>query len=425
MNARRYVICDIEATGLDDDKEIIEIALITYQNDKVVDVYETFVNPLRSVPEYIQNLTSIGSRDLALAPKFYEVADAIRMRLEDAVFVAHNVDFDLGLLKKKYLELGQDLKLKTFCTLKVAQHEIPGLSSYNLDALCRFFGIKIKQRHRAIGDARATLDLFHELFKLRLKIHNKILYLPHHENQFTKLSQRPGLLTFKNANGKTIRLEAVANMEKSARQLLQVKAENRELLEKTQTIEGEATGSELIAEFRRLLYYPVTVNWVIVLQDLNSGEQIFKLRPFKRGLKGVWFYIEFLDAKRKLKHLNMHLREEAYIYRDGGKSKEEIIKQNQKVQRLCKSAGFPNEHLIIFGEGRTLLERSFILIRGAHVQGYGYSEASEEEILEAPETFIIRRFFMHLGADLAAQNYLRVLKNKRQKTDAWRSLQSN
>ena len=199
MNTQRFVICDIEATGLDEDKEIIEIALITLEEDKVVDVYETLINPLRAVPEFIQNLTSISLRDLNEAPKFYDVADAIRMRLEGNVFVSHNTDFDLNLLKKKYQEMGQELKVKNFCTLKIAQEEIPGLKNYNLDALCSFFGIKIRDRHRAIGDAKATLELFLELRELRLKNYPKIMNLPHHSKCFKELSGKSGLLTFKKA----------------------------------------------------------------------------------------------------------------------------------------------------------------------------------------------------------------------------------
>jgi hypothetical protein len=131
------------------------------------------------------------------APKFYEVADAIRLRLEGSVFVSHNTEFDLGLLKKKFSEMGQELKVKNFCTLKVAQHEIPGLRNYNLDALCSFFGIKIRERHRAVGDALATLDLFRELMQLRLKTYPKILHLPHHEKILKKLPAKAGLVTFK------------------------------------------------------------------------------------------------------------------------------------------------------------------------------------------------------------------------------------
>ena len=114
MNARRYVICDIEATGLDAECDLIEIALLTFEDGKVIDVYETLINPLKVIPEYITNLTTISNRDLKEAPKFYEIADAIRFRLEGAVFVSHNTEFDLGLLRKKYQEMGQELKVKNF-----------------------------------------------------------------------------------------------------------------------------------------------------------------------------------------------------------------------------------------------------------------------------------------------------------------------
>lgn len=422
MGPRRYVICDIEATGLDEERDLIEIALITFQDDKVVEVYETLINPLRTIPEYISNLTTISNRDLEAAPKFYEVADAIRMRLEGAVFVSHNTEFDLGLLRKKYQEMGQELRVKNFCTLKVAQHEIPGLRNYNLDALCSFFGIKIEDRHRAIGDAKATLGLFKELLQLRLKTYSKILYLPHHEKAFKKIPAKAGLVYFKDAQGKVLRFEAAFNMEKTARDLLEVKAENKELLRKTEVVEGEVTGSALIAEFKKLLFHPYQPHWVIVGQELNSGEKLFKIRPFKKGLPGLWYFKDYLDAKKKLRFLENELRDQIFAYRDGGKSKEEIVKNNRKFDLLSKEARFPSDNLIIVGEGRTLGEKSLILVRDNHVLGYGHAMATEEEIYANPEQYLTRRFFKHLGADLATRKYIRVLKNLRTKTEAWRSI---
>lgn len=422
MSSRRYVICDIEATGLDTERDIIDIALITYQDDKIIEVFETLVNPLRTIPEYISNLTGISNRDLQTAPKFYEVADAIRMRLEGAVFVSHNTEFDLGLLRKKYVEMGQDLKVKNFCTLKVAQHEIPGLQNYNLDALCSFFNIKIQERHRAIGDAKATLDLFKELLSLRLKTYPKILYLPHHLKQIKKIPSKAGLLYFKDESGKVIRFEAAFNMEKTANQLLEVKEENRDLLIKTVTLEAEVTGSALIAEFKKLLFIPYQPNWVIVTQEMSSGEKIFKIRPVKKGLPGLWYFRDYQDAKKKLRYLDSHLRDQKFAYREGGKSKEEIVKHNSKVEALSKEARFPTDNLIILGEGRSIGEKSFILVRDNHVLGYGYTEASEDEIYAHPESYLTKRFFQHLGVDLATRKYIRVLKNLRQKTEGWRSL---
>ena len=422
MNSRRYVICDIEATGLHEEKEIIEIAIITYQDGKITDVYETLINPLKEVSPFIQDLTAISQRQLSEAPKFYEVADAIRLRLEGSVFVSHNTEFDFGLLRKKYLEMGQDIKMKTFCTLKVAQHEIPGLRNYNLDALCNFFGIKIKQRHRAIGDAKATLQLFTELFQLRLKTYSKIMYLPHHEKAMKKLTAKSGLLYFKDIKGRIIHSEAAFNMEKRTRELLEVKAENRDLLIRTETVEGELTGTPLIAEFKKLVQHPYNPRWVITLVGREDGEKFFKLLPYKRGTQGLWFFQDFLDAKGKVKELERKLKTDVFLHRDSDKSKEEILKTNLKIESLAREMRFPNENLIIMGEGRTFGEKSFVLVRGGHVFGYGYSLATEDEIEASPESFITRRFFHHLGVDLTTKRYIRELKNMRQKSDGWRSL---
>src|SRR6476619_7291533 len=108
MNSRRYVICDIEATGLHEDKDLIEIALITFQDEKIVEVYETLINPLVPVSGFVKELTGITQRELDQAPKFHEVADSIRLRLEGATFVSHNTDFDFGLLAKKFSERGEN-----------------------------------------------------------------------------------------------------------------------------------------------------------------------------------------------------------------------------------------------------------------------------------------------------------------------------
>jgi len=422
MQARRFVICDIEATGLDEDKEIIEIALITYQDGKVIEVWESLVNPLRPVSEFIRDLTSISSRELNEAPKFYDIAESIRLRLENAIFVSHNTEFDYQLLKKKYAEMGQELNLKTFCTLKVAQVEIPGLRNYNLDALCSFFGIKITDRHRAIGDAKATLELFKELSNLRSKIQTRILFLPHHEKALKQLTTKAGLLYLKDESGKTIHLEAAQNLEKRARELLMVKPENREWLINTHSIETEMTGSPLIAEFKKLLKRSYRPHWTILVEQNTKGEKHLKIRPLKKGMDGLWYFKDLLSAKRKVKELYRELPKEKFAYREGGKSKEEIFRHNQKIDSLIKLAKFPTENLIILGEGRTLGEKSLILVRNGHVIGHGYSDQSEDTILQNPEAFVTHRYSKHLGVDIATKRYIRELKNMRQKSDGWRSL---
>ena len=102
-----------------------------------------------------------------------------------------------------------------------------------------------------------------------------------------------------------------------------------------------------------------------------------------------------------------------------GKPREQMLMAGRHTLKLFR---FPAENLIILGEGRIIGEKSLILVRGGHVLGHGYAEASDEEIFDHPESYITRRFFHHLGVNLATMKYLRVLKNLKQKQEVWRSL---
>ncbi len=421
MTTKRYVICDLEATGLDSEADIIELALLTFEDNKVIDVYETLVNPLRNVPEFITNLTGISNRSLKEAPKFYEISEAILSRLDGAIFVSHNTEFDLGLLRKKFKEMGHELKIKDFCTLKMAQFEIPGLSNYNLDALCNFFNIKIKDRHRAIGDAKATLSLFKELQDLRYKPTPKVFYLPQHEKIMKMIPSKAGNLYFKNGEGKVIRIEASFNMQKTARDLLLVKPSNRDLLLNVQSVEAEITGSALIAEFKKLRFKPFHPHFVIVT-ELHKMEKYFKIKAYRKDVEGLWYFKNLESAKKKLNELKRALKDNTFIYREGGKSKEEILRHNQKVDSLAKITRFPADNLILIGEGRTLGEKSVIVIRKNHVLGHGYTSDSDEEIYANPDKYLSRLYKSHPGVDLLARKHLMVLKNLKHKTEGWRSL---
>lgn len=414
---KKYVICDIEATGLGEGKEIIEIALITWQFGKVSEIYETLINPLKPVSEYISQLTTISNRDLILAPKFYEVAEAIKSRLDGAIFVSHNTDFDLSLLKDKFSEMGDELNVKSYCTLKAAQHEIPGLKNYNLDALCIFFGIKIKERHRAIGDALATLELFKELKQLHLETNPKILHLPHHQQAIKKLSSKAGILTFHDQKGRKFRQESTFNLQQTASDLLAVKPENRELIRKTQKLSYELTGLALIADFKTMMQKPSQFHWTIVIDQDDRGEKKFKIKPLVESILGLWYFRDFFDAKKKLRYLNKELDSCLFIYREGVKSKEEILRHNQKVDELSRDARFSNDHLILLGQGRTLKETSFVVIRNSHVIGYGYTDSDEDAILAKPENYLTRRFTRNIEIDMATIKYLKILKNKKNKKE--------
>lgn len=422
MNSRRFVICDIEATGLHEDKDLIEIALITMEDEKVIEIYETLINPEIPVSAFVRDLTGINQRQLDQAPKFHEVAESIRLRIEGSTFVSHNSEFDFGLLKKKFSQRGEELRARSMCTLKMAEELIPGLLNYNLDALSSFFGIKIRDRHRAAGDAVATMEIFRELMNLRMNTRTLPLWLPHHEKLLKALPKRAGLLQFLEKDGKVLRTEATADLEKRARELLEVKPSHRELLLKTAALDYKLTGSALIAEFEKLLVGPVHYHWMVSLEATPRGEQRFVLSPYRKEKEGIWFYPEKASALKKVKELTLKLKDRTLIYQEGGKSKEEIVRSNQKALELSRAERFPSPHLIITGDGRTLNETAFILVRNEHVVGYGYTEAPLESILSHPEAYLTRKYNRNLGVDLAARRYIRVLKNLRQKTESWRSL---
>lgn len=422
MDPRRYVICDIEATGLHEEKDLIEIALITFQEEKIVEIYETLINPEVPVSVFVRELTGINQRELDQAPKFHEVAESIRLRIEGNTFVSHNTDFDFELLRKKFAERGEELRARSMCTLKMAEELVPGLLNYNLDALSSFFGIKIRDRHRAAGDAIATVEIFRELMKLRMNTRSLPLYLPHHEKILKTLPKKAGLLQFLSTDGKVLRSEATADIEKRARELLEVKPANRELLLKTTDLDYKLTGSALIAEFEKLLISPVHYHWMISLETTGRGEQKFTVAPYRKDKEGIWYYPAQSAALKKARELNNKLKDRTLIYQEGGKSKEEIVRANQKALELSRAERFPSPHLIITGEGRTLNETAFILVRDEHVKGYGLTQAPLEKIMSNPEAYLTRTYNRNLGVDLAARRYIRVLKNLRQKTESWRSL---
>lgn len=420
--SERFVICDIEATGLEAHREMIEIALITFEAGKVTDVYSTLLNPLVPVSAEVQHLTLISPRDLEAAPKFYDVAEAIRNRIEGKIFVSHNTDFDLGLLQRKFTELGDPLVVKSFCTLKGAQDLIPGMTSYSLEALGSFFRIRHKDAHRALPDAEATLELFKELQNLRYRYTPEDLFHPRHEKLLKSLPAKAGILILRDEKGKTLLNEATEDLLGRARQLLRVRPENRWLIEETTGIDSRETGTALIAELEARPHRKRgSLLWKIVVQE-RKGEKSFALRPLKGRERGHWFFSEKKEALKKLRKLEAALRDSRYLYREGPRTKDEIIETNLKVDGLLKEAQFPSDDLLILGDGRRLGERSLVLIREGRVRGYGFTEASEEEINARPDAFVSPLQHPSLAKDLSAIRYLRELKHKRKKREAWRSI---
>jgi DNA polymerase-3 subunit epsilon len=162
-----YAIIDLETTGGQPTQDrITEIAIFVHDGEKIVDQYSTLVNPGRSIPPFIVQLTGITNDMVADAPKFHEVARKVVEMTEGCVFVAHNVRFDYSFLKKEFADLGYNYSRKTLCTVRLSRSLIPGQPSYSLGKLCQNIGIPLEGRHRAAGDAEATTLLFERLLRI-------------------------------------------------------------------------------------------------------------------------------------------------------------------------------------------------------------------------------------------------------------------
>ena len=156
-----YTIIDIETTGNGiKGNRITEIAIFKYDGRQVVEEFTSLVNPECPIPYFITGLTGIDDQMVARAPLFSEIAETILELTRDSIFVAHSVNFDYGVIKEEFRQIGVDFIRKKLCTVRLSRRLIPGLRSYSLGKLCSAIDIPILDRHRARGDAQATVLLF-------------------------------------------------------------------------------------------------------------------------------------------------------------------------------------------------------------------------------------------------------------------------
>ena len=156
-----YAILDIETTGGKFNEEgITEIAIYKFDGQKVVDQFISLINPEQPIQPFVIGLTGINNEMMRNAPKFYEVAKRIVEITNDCIIVAHNANFDHRILRLEYRRLGFEYDRKTLCTVELSKKLIPDQDSYSLGKLVRALGIPLSDRHRANGDALATVKLF-------------------------------------------------------------------------------------------------------------------------------------------------------------------------------------------------------------------------------------------------------------------------
>lgn len=410
-----YAIVDIETTGgYAANHRITEIAIFYHDGLQITDTFHSLINPGRNIPYYITGLTGITSEMVFSAPSFKEVAAEIHKKLEGKVFVAHNAHFDYSFLKKEFEQAGIQWQSKKLCTVRLSRKIIPGLRSYSLGSLAESLGISIANRHRAGGDAAATVKIFDQLLQRdrdnyilkALKRNSGETILPPNlsKQDYDSLPAQCGVYYFHNARGNVIYVGKAVNIKKriaghftgEAREWSRSKIRNE-----IHHISYELTGNELIAlilesqEIRKL--WPKynqaqkyrTEEWGIYDYEDRNGYLRFSVNLVTRGSRPL---IRFSSKGDAWNFLWQKVRENnlcpklcglqiskglCFEYQTGECSGacmgvETVKKYNLRIENAIRSFHGPGNSVAIIGKGRNLDEQSLVLVDGGNYFGFGF-----------------------------------------------------
>ncbi len=254
-----YAILDIETTGgAYNEESIIEIAIYKFNGHEVVDQFISLIHAERDIQPFVQKLTGINAKMLKTAPKFFQVAKRIVELTEDCVLVAHNAQFDYRILRTEFSRLGFDYKRKTICTIELAKKLIPDKKSYSLGKLARTLGIPVSNRHRANGDALATVALFKLLLakdsgkriiqKATKTTHFKSILSTKLLRIVENLPNTTGVYYIHKENGAIIYIGKSNNIKQAVNQhFIRTSKKAKQIQKEVASVTYEATGNELIA----------------------------------------------------------------------------------------------------------------------------------------------------------------------------------
>ena len=361
-----YTVIDIESNGAPFRKEsIIEIAIYRFDGHEITDQFISLVNPESEISAFVQKLTGITSKMVLTAPKFHEIAKRVVEITQDSILVGHNIDFDYRMLRQSFKRLGYEFTINTLDTIPLAKKLIPDEKSYSLSKLCKSIGIPLSEAHRASGDARATLDLF-KLLMIKDQ-NNEIIQSQQEENHAKNyinkiqvltedLPNERGILYFQNSEGKIIYSDVVEDLYKSAKKIFDSdKAKYKKLQDETEKISYELTGTDLIAK----------------LMMQNKGIQ--KRQPLTFGLfyRKNKFILEKIKKEQEEKPL---LRFKSFTQ---GLKAINYIKSRQELKDLIEftqKINLKGRNEIWFSSGRTLGEKSFLVLEKGKLIGFGFYE---------------------------------------------------
>ncbi|MBQ4914923.1 ribonuclease H-like domain-containing protein [Maribacter sp. MMG018] len=413
-----YAILDIETTGGKFNEEgITEIAIHKFDGHEIVDSFISLINPEKEIQPFVVNLTGINNKMLRTAPKFHEVAKRIVEITQDTVLVAHNAQFDYRILRTEFRRLGYNYERKTICTVDLSKVLLPEAESYSLGKLVRSLGIPVSDRHRANGDALATVKLFKLLLAkdsektilqdvIRKESHGELS-----EKQLDIVQSMPnetGVFYMHGKDGNIIYLSKSTDIKKRVNQLFTKTGErSRKLVKDTKKVTFEKTGSELIAllkEHQELLKNRPKYNTIprkrmfshtLCLKKNESGYLELRVAPISKcDDKWGLFNGEF-SAKN---HLHKISREFTLCDKVNGVSearkncanyeeskcngacieKEAPEEYNVRVMEALNKYSLKNKNVLLVDKGRELGENSAILIKKGSLVGIGHYDLNHQ-----------------------------------------------
>jgi DNA polymerase III subunit epsilon len=252
-----YSIIDVETTGGKFNQEgITEIAIYKFDGVDIIDQFISLVNPEIPIQPFVQQLTGITDNMLVNAPKFFQIAKRILEITDKTILVAHNSSFDYRMLKIEFDRLGYEFITPQLCTVNLSKKLIPNMSSYKLGNLVKSLGIPISNRHRASGDAKATLELFKLLLvkDIKKEIFNSSIVkdvkpkINKWADLVKNLKNEIGIYYFHDSNGKIIYIGKSKSIKNRVNQhLTGISNKSLKIRLELNDVSYENTGSELIA----------------------------------------------------------------------------------------------------------------------------------------------------------------------------------
>ena len=404
-----YAIVDIETTGGKYNEEgITEIAIHKFDGHQIVDTFISLVNPEKTIQPFVVNLTGINNAMLRTAPKFYEVAKRIIEITKDCTLVAHNANFDYRILKTEFRRLSFDFEMQTLCTVELSKKLIPGFNSYSLGKLCHSLGIPMTDRHRANGDAIATVKLFQLLLDKDIqktiitnsvKQESKKQLEPKLIDIIESLPSSTGIYYMHKADGEIIYIGKSKNIRKRINQhFTSTTHKSKKMQLQVASVTYEKTGSELAALlkeseeiklnkpiynralrrtlFTHALYSFTDENGYINLKiDIADGRK----KPIttftnRQSAKSFLFRVtEDYQLCQKLTGL-YNTKKSCFNYtiktcNGACINKESADLYNERAKQLISKNSFENKNIIVIDKGREIDEHCAILIEDGIFKG--------------------------------------------------------